>query len=225
LPTDYGQEAQRRQESGENALVPRAHDEIQRIGVEQFLNQLFAFLEHLDLPVDGVLVPIDGRRAVMQNLPGIVGRLTDEAWRGGLYMSKFVAACGVGLFDALNFLWDETVANLRAKVARFDLTYFYDSLLTDPDRRREFDSDDDLVQLDDQQLISGCRNIGILSDIGFRHLNYIRDMRNWASAAHPNQAELTGLQLIGWLDTCVITLTHIGNAFGISGRRIHSTKN
>jgi hypothetical protein len=27
-------------------------------------------------------------------------------------------------------------------------------------------------------------------------------MRNWASAAHPNQNQLSGLQLIGWLETC-----------------------
>jgi hypothetical protein len=29
-------------------------------------------------------------------------------------------------------------------------------------------------------------------------------MRNWASAAHPNQNEITGFQLIGMLETCVI---------------------
>jgi len=27
-------------------------------------------------------------------------------------------------------------------------------------------------------------------------------MRNWASAAHPNQNQITGLQLIGWFETC-----------------------
>ena len=28
-------------------------------------------------------------------------------------------------------------------------------------------------------------------------------MRNWASAAHPNQNELTGFQIISWLETCI----------------------
>ena len=28
-------------------------------------------------------------------------------------------------------------------------------------------------------------------------------MRNWASAAHPNQNEITGLQLVAWLETCI----------------------
>ena len=28
-------------------------------------------------------------------------------------------------------------------------------------------------------------------------------MRNWASAAHPNQNEISGLELITWLETCI----------------------
>ena len=83
-------------------------------------------------------------------------------------------------FDVEEFF---QVANLRAKVVRFDLVYFYDSVFTDPDRRKHFNTEEDLLQLDDWQLIKGCKGIGILSDIGFRHLDYIRDMRNWASAA------------------------------------------
>jgi hypothetical protein len=43
----------------------------------------------------------------------------------------------------------------------------------------------------------------MLTDIGYRHLDYIREMRNWASAAHPNHAELTGLQLVAWFQTCL----------------------
>ena len=41
------------------------------------------------------------------------------------------------------------------------------------------------------------------SELGFKHLDYIRYMRNWASAAHPNQNQITGLQLITWFETCV----------------------
>ena len=189
----------------DQALVP-IHDpeEIQRRGVDDFTRQLTAFLKHLELPSDGVLVAPAERRRVMRNLPDVVELLSAHARRNAFYISKFVAACGVGLFDAaLNFMWDETVVDLRQKVVRFDLEYFYDSVFTDPDRRKDFQKDEDLVQLDDWQLIKGCRNIGILSDIGYRHLDYIRDMRNWASAAHPNQVALTGLQLVGWLETCV----------------------
>lgn len=34
-------------------------------------------------------------------------------------------------------------------------------------------------------------------------MEYINYMRNWASAAHPNNSEITGLQLVSWLETCV----------------------
>lgn len=61
----------------------------------------------------------------------------------------------------------------------------------------------DLAKIEEWELIRGCHLTGILSDIGYRHLDYIRDMRNWASAAHPNQNELSGLQLISWLETCI----------------------
>jgi hypothetical protein len=34
-------------------------------------------------------------------------------------------------------------------------------------------------------------------------LDYIRNIRNYASAAHPNQNQLTGFQLLAWLETCI----------------------
>jgi hypothetical protein len=68
---------------------------------------------------------------------------------------------------------------------------------------------DDLVRIEDNELIRGANEIGLISDLAFMHLDYIRYMRNWASAAHPNQNQITGLQLVSWLETClreVITL-------------------
>ncbi len=59
------------------------------------------------------------------------------------------------------------------------------------------------MKLSDSELIEGARQIGLISDIGFKHIDYIKYMRNWASAAHPNQNEITGLQLITWLQTCI----------------------
>ena len=37
-------------------------------------------------------------------------------------------------------------------------------------------------------------------------------MRNWASAAHPNQTEITGLQLISWLETCIKEVINLPNS-------------
>ena len=60
-----------------------------------------------------------------------------------------------------------------------------------------------MLKLDDFDLIKGALQIDLISQIGYKHLDYIRFMRNWASAAHPNQAELTGLNLISWLEICI----------------------
>lgn len=172
--------------------------------VQTFSADLVAYLETLGLPKEKVLVDIDERRDVINNMPSVVSPLTQAQRQEAMYISKFVAASAVGLFDAaLNYLWNETIRNLREKVAKFDLEYFYDSVITDPDRRSKFKSDADLEKLDDWELIRGCRVTGIITEIGYRHLDYIRDMRNWASAAHPNQNELTGLQVVSWLQTCI----------------------
>ncbi len=172
--------------------------------VDSFSQGLVKYLNALGLPSERVLVPVRERGVVLQNLPSVVDNIIDGLRKDSLYISKFVAACGAGLFDAaLNFVWDETVLSLRRKVIQFDLEYFFNSVVTDPDRRRSFSAEKDLDNLDDWELVRGCHLTGILSDIGFRHLDYIRNMRNWASAAHPNQNELTGLQIVSWLETCI----------------------
>lgn len=184
-------------------IVPIGGRELQS-NVESLAIQLTDYLKTLDLPFENVLVPINERRKVISNLPEVVAYLSDAQRENATYVSKFIAACTAGLFDAaLNFLWDETIRNLRQKVIRFDLEYFYSSAVTDPIRRADLKGESDLEKIEDWELIRGCRLTGILSDIGFKHLDYIRDMRNYASAAHPNQNELTGLQLISWLETCI----------------------
>jgi hypothetical protein len=71
------------------------------------------------------------------------------------------------------------------------------------EKRKKLGSEDDLSRIDDSELIHGAKEIGLISEIGFQHLDYIRFMRNYASAAHPNQIVLTGLQLTSWLETCI----------------------
>lgn len=112
-------------------------------------------------------------------------------------------AVATGLFDAaLNYLWDETIKQLRIRIINGDIEYFYDVVVSD-DRRKNFSSPEDLLKLDDFDLIKGALQIDLISQIGYKHLDYIRFMRNWASAAHPNQSELTGLNLFSWLEICI----------------------
>lgn len=185
-------------------LVQKPHHEIVIENVNSFDYALNQFLKNLGLPQENVLVEVSQRNKVINNLSDTINIINSEQIGNSLYLSKFVAACGVGLFDAaLNFLWDETVLNLRQKVSNFDLGYFFDSTISDQKKRNRFNNEEDLVNLADNELIEGCKKIGIISDIAYRHLDYIRDMRNWASAAHPNQSELTGLNLLNWLETCL----------------------
>ena len=57
------------------------------------------------------------------------------------------------------------------------------------------------MRVDDYDLIR-VRN-RIVSDVGYRQLDLIRYMRNFASAAHPNQNEIGSMQLLGWVQTCI----------------------
>ncbi|MGA2913261.1 MAG: hypothetical protein ABSE07_07065 [Methanoregula sp.] len=173
--------------------------------IDTFSSSLGAYLVSLNLPNERVLVEIKERRIVIGNMAIIIDHLNPDQCQRALYISKFIASCGAGLFDsALNYLWNETIVNLRSKVIRFDLDYFFDSTIGNSKKRIDFKTEKDLEKLDDWELIRGCRETGIISDIGYKHLDYIRDMRNFASAAHPNHRQITGLQLLSWLETCII---------------------
>ncbi|MFB7800868.1 hypothetical protein, partial [Isoptericola sp. NPDC056134] len=104
---------------------------------------------------------------------------------------------------ALNYLWNETVGELRRRVAAYDLAYFYEIAVPSPDRRKHLSTEDDLAKVEDVDLLRASLQIGLLSQTGHAQLDHIRYMRNWASAAHPNHVEITGLLLAGWLETCI----------------------
>jgi hypothetical protein len=179
----------------------RATDELQ---LREFETRLLGFIEEHGLPTASILVEVPQRAVVFQNVETVLAQISQDQLDRSAYISKFLAAAAAGLFDAaLNYLWDETISELRRRVAQYDLAYFFDTAVASPDRRKRLKDADDLDKIDDSELINGALQIGLLSDIGFRHLDYIRFMRNWASAAHPNQNNISGLQLVSWLETCV----------------------
>jgi hypothetical protein len=164
---------------------------------------LLNFIESFGLPTESVLVGVDERKRVFRNIEDALNLLNSNIKSNAIYISKFLAATSAGLFDsALNYLWDETISQLRYRVAQYDIEYFYD-LAVKGDKRKRLKGIEDLSKLDDSELIEGAKEIDLVSNIGYRHLDHIKYMRNWASAAHPNQSEITGLQLISWLETCI----------------------
>lgn len=165
--------------------------------------KMLGVFEYLGLPTNNILVKVDERRKVFKNIEDVLELLPSDILGKSIYISKFLSAVSAGLFDAaLNYLWDETVNQLRFRVSQYDIQYFYDLAVTS-DKRNKLSTEEDLVKIDDSELIQGAKEIGLISAVGYRLLDNIKFMRNWASAAHPNQNELTGLQLIEWLETCI----------------------
>lgn len=172
--------------------------------LQSFETLILQTISAAGLSTDGILVEVDQRLAFMETAGRALHKL-DSAQRGNAsYISKMIIAGSCGLFDAaLNYLWDETVNELRKRVVNYDLEYFYAVAEPAESRRKELKDAEDLDKLDDQKLLVGAREIGLISDIGFRELDHIRFMRNYASAAHPNQSEVDGIQLASWLGVCI----------------------
>lgn len=187
-----------------NGLQPANSENQTPQQIKQFEAGLIAFLEQHNLPSDKIFIPVVERLKVFSNIEGILDLIPDKEKSNSIYLSKFTAGVASGLFDAaLNYLWDETILQIRKRVAQYDLEYFYDNAVQNSEKRKKLKDEEDLVKLDDYELIKGAKEIGLVSELGFKHLEFINFMRNWASAAHPNQNELTGLQLVSWLETCV----------------------
>lgn len=173
------------------------------IQLNEFETGLKQVLDLHNLPTEGVFVKIPERVNVFKNLDSVLNQITQDEKQQSLYLSKFIASTASGLFDAsLNYLWDETILQIRKRVSQYDIEFFYDNAVTG-DRRKRLKDESDLDKVDDYDLIKGAKEIGLISDLGFKHLEYINYMRNWASAAHPNNSEITGLQLVSWLETCI----------------------
>ncbi|EFK06495.1 conserved hypothetical protein [delta proteobacterium NaphS2] len=171
--------------------------------LQSFESGFLSVVESYGLPSKNIFVGVPERATVFKNVDGVLSNLAEEQKGSSVYLSKFLAATASGLFDAaLNYLWDETIQEIRKRVIQYDVGYFFDNA-THEEKRKRLHGPEDIVKLDDSELIQGARNIGLISELGFKHLDYIRYMRNWASAAHPNQNQLTGLQLISWLETCI----------------------
>ena len=211
------------QNNSSDIVIKQSYD----IQLLEFEKGVLGFLASYGLPTESILVSVDERKRVLQNFDAVMSLLSDDKKQKSLYISKFIAATASGLFDAaLNFLWNETISELRLRVAHYDLSYFYEIAVPSTDRRKNLNNADDLVKIDDSELIYGAKEIGLLSDLGFRHLDYIRFMRNWVSAAHPNQNEVTGLQLISWLETCIkeVVLLPISPVVGDINRLLGNIK-
>jgi hypothetical protein len=195
----------------QNALIPAtpktlvpASTAALETSIQGFSAPLAGYLNSLGLPTEKVLVEFSERRFVLQSLEQTLELLPYDQRAKAYYLSKFSVSIMVGLFDAaLNFLWDETILSLRRLAVSMDLSYFFDTAEKRESYRARLQNEEDLSLLDDLTLIDTCARVGLLSDVNRERLRHVNYMRNHASAAHPNQSELTGQEMISWLSNCL----------------------
>lgn len=169
----------------------------------QHQEQFLSLLGSKGLPTEKIFVPIKERSTVFSNANSLLDNIDDTRKSEAVYVSKFFAAVAVGLFDAaLNYLWDETVVHLRKRVETYDLEYFYD-IASSADKRKDLKTIDDISKLTDDELLRGSLTIELISEAGYRNMDLVRYVRNNASAAHPNQMNITGLKLISMAEDCL----------------------
>lgn len=180
------------------------------------------------LPTGGVLVDISQRISILSNVGSVIEPLPAAHRSGAVYMSKFMLAVSAGLFDAaLNYLWDETIGELRKRIVAYDLNYFFDQAVTDPDKRKDLREPADLTKITDDELIRAAAKIGFISPVGQQQLDLVRYMRNHASAAHPNQHEIGPYQLLAFMETCIreVILLPESPTMVATGRLLYNVKN
>lgn len=172
--------------------------------IAEFNQPLSNLLTHIGLPTENVLQPIEERRKVIFSLESTLEILPYDQKQKAYYLSKFTVAVTVGLFDgALAFLWDETIKALRELIVKFDLEYFYSVAGELASRYKKLNGQEDLEAISDYDLLEICRRIGLINDVNFKRLEYVNYFRNHASSAHPNENEISGMDMLNFLENCL----------------------
>ncbi|MEH2461126.1 hypothetical protein [Nostoc sp.] len=161
-------------------------------------------LNYLGLPTDNIFSPVHERRKAICALYSILEMLPIEKKSKAIYLSKFVASIIQGLFDgALAFLWDETIKALNRLIIGYDLQYFYDVAGTVSSKYKGLDLEDELEAISAHDLLEISQRIGLINDINSKRLETVNYFRNHASSAHSNDNELSGTEMIVFLEYCL----------------------
>lgn len=131
------------------------------------------YLQQFGLPTDNIIATTEERRNVTVNLPAFIASLPPEEIREARYLSKFVGATAIGLFDAaLNYVWNEVVLNLRRKASVYGIDLFFDAAVGGKNRD-SFKDEDDLDGLKDIVLLDTCLKLELISNVVYQKLDHI----------------------------------------------------
>lgn len=179
------------------------YDENQGKSLENRVTNFENLLDSMGLPSVNVIASVEERENIMHMLPDLMAKISVEKKRDATYLSRFVAGSIIGLFDAsVNYLWNEVVINLRQKAIYYGLDTFFDNAVGTR-FRSEYKNEEDLSGIKDIVLLDTCKKMELISDIVYKKLRHILDMRNQIGASHPNEYSINSYELLGWLQTCV----------------------
>ncbi len=197
-----------------NKLVIQTNNEFSPTMMD-FEQKMMSVYQAVGLPVENILVPVKERKKVFKNFMDALEYMPQRQLEYSHFITKFMTAASVGLFDsALNHLWVETIKQLKIRIKRFDIDYFFD-VAVPSERRKEFTRLEDIDKLDEIQLLEGAREIEFITEKGYRQLDHIRFMLGYMQQESSNQSETSGTELISWLEICikeVITLDVPGDS-------------
>lgn len=177
--------------------------EVHNKQLEKYSGSLNELVQKLGIPTN-VFQNYDDRIVIIGNLENIISKIEKHKLEHANYISKFIASISVGLFDAaLNYLWNETILNIRNKIIQYDINYFLEQSSLSENSKLQIKSDEDLSKLNDYELLKGARDIDLLSEVGYKQLDHIRYIRNEMSAAHPSDNGLEPYQMLSFLEICI----------------------
>ena len=181
-------------------IVPKKSNEL----IDPQAQMLVGFLKDMGLPSENIIADIQQRKLIGDNLDSLIRDLPVEIKKDARYLSKFVIGAGFGLFDySLNAVWNEVVMNLRKKATVFGLEIFFDSAVGGSKAREFYKTEEHLASIKDSVLLDTSRKLELISDITYKKLKHILDMRNDVGISHPNKYAINAFELMGWLQTCV----------------------
>jgi len=168
-----------------------------------FEEKMMRVYHAIGLPIEDILVPVQERKKVFKNFTDVLEYMPETQLESSHFITKFMTASSVGLFDsALNHLWVETIKQLKIRIQQYDIDYFFDVAIPS-ERRDEFSALEDLDMVQEAELLDGARKIELLSEKGYKQLDHIRFMLGYIERDSSNQSEISGTQLISWLEVCI----------------------
>lgn len=185
-----------------NELILQSNNEFSPTMLD-FEEKMMSVYQAVGLPIEDILVPVPERKKVFKNFMDVLEYMPETQLESAHFITKFMTAASVGLFDsALNHLWVETIKQLKIRIQQYDIDYFFDVAIPS-ERREDFSTLEDLDKVQEVELLEGARKIELLSEKGYKQLDHIQFMLGYIERDSSNQAEISGTQLISWLEVCI----------------------